>query len=311
MNEQEDEELGEESVNSVPETLTDEEKFQEVVEKINKSSDEDRNKDKLRSSSKKLLKQANENPEKIMKKLEILSEKLEESGKDVISINDPDSRFMKNKKGNWEYDYNGQIAVDEYKGIILASYITNNPTDHYELIPLMEQVQQNLTQTNTEFSPNFQVSADNGYSTDINTEYLEQKGLDGYISSRKLSRQNKKYNLTQKPFSKDNFAYNHEMNTYQCSLGQPLYKQKEYEYKNKKRITYWTKECKNCPVQEYCAKNQRYRTIEDYGNPSKIRMQRKMETKEAQKIYKLRSKTAELPFANMKQNMHLTEFKTT
>ncbi|WP_303247892.1 IS1182 family transposase [uncultured Methanobrevibacter sp.] len=311
LDEQEDEELGEESGNAVPETLTDEEKFQEVVEKINKSSDEGRNKDKLRSSSKKLLKQANENPEKIMKKLEILSEKLEESGKDVISINDPDSRFMKNKKGNWEYDYNGQIAVDEYKGIILASYITNNPTDHYELIPLMEQVQQNLTQTNTEFSPNFQVSADNGYSTDINTEYLEQKGLDGYISSRKLSRQNKKYNLTQKPFSKDNFAYNHEMNTYQCPLGQPLYKQKEYEYKNKKRITYWTKECKNCPVQEYCAKNQRYRTIEDYGNPSKIRMQRKMETKEAQKIYKLRSKTAELPFANMKQNMHLTEFKTT
>ena len=40
-------------------------------------------------------------------------------------------------------------------------------------------------------------------------------------------------------------------------------------------------------------------------------MQRKMETKEAQKIYKLRSKTAELPFANMKHNMNLTEFTTT
>ena len=40
-------------------------------------------------------------------------------------------------------------------------------------------------------------------------------------------------------------------------------------------------------------------------------MQRKMETPEAQEIYKLRSKTVELPFANMKQNMHLTEFTTT
>ena len=36
-----------------------------------------------------------------------------------------------------------------------------------------------------------------------------------------------------------------------------------------------------------------------------------METLEAQKIYKIRSKTAELPFANMKQNIHLTEFTTT
>lgn len=132
--------LGDEFGNNVPETLSNKEKFQEVIEKINKSSNGDKNKNKLRSSSKKILKQANENPEKIMKKLETLSEKLEESKEDVISINDSDARFMKNKKGNWEYDYNGQIAVDECKGIILASYVTNNPTDHYELIPLIEQV---------------------------------------------------------------------------------------------------------------------------------------------------------------------------
>ena len=53
---------------------------------------------------------------------------------------------------------------------------------------------------------------------------------------------------------------------------------------------HWTKECKSCSVQEYCVKSQRYKTISDYGNPSKIRMQRKMETSEAQEIYKLRSK---------------------
>ena len=48
-----------------------------------------------------------------------------------------------------------------------------------------------------------------------------------------------------------------------------------------------------------------------YGNPSKIRMQRKMETEWAQKIYKKRSKTVELPFAHIKQNMKLHEFITT
>lgn len=134
---------------------------------------------------------------------------------------------MKNKKGKWEYDYNGQIAVDEHKGIILASYITNNPTDHYELIPLMEQVKSNLSKIGYEIPVNLQVSADNGYSTDMNTEYLEQEELDGYISSRKLSRQEKKYNLTENPFSKDNFNYNAEIGTYFCPLGQPLYRQRE------------------------------------------------------------------------------------
>ena len=40
-------------------------------------------------------------------------------------------------------------------------------------------------------------------------------------------------------------------------------------------------------------------------------MQRKMETDWAQKIYKKRSKTAELPFAHIKQNMKRHEFTTT
>ena len=40
-------------------------------------------------------------------------------------------------------------------------------------------------------------------------------------------------------------------------------------------------------------------------------MQRKMEKDWAQKIYKKRSKTAELPFTHITQNMKLHEFTTT
>ena len=193
----------------------------------------------------------------------------------------------------------------------LTDYITNNPTDYYELIPLMEQVQSNLSEIYDETPVNYQVSADNGYSTDMNTEYLEQNGFDGYISSRKLSREQKKYNLSDKPFAKDNFFYDNEMMTYIRPLGQPLYKISEYTYKNKSRISHWTKECKTCPMQLFCSKGNRCRVIQDYKIPSKIRMQRKMETPEAKERYKIRSKTVERPFAHLKQNMHLTEFRTT
>ena len=55
----------------------------------------------------------------------------------------------------------------------------------------MEQVKSNLSKIGYEIPVNLQVSADNGYSTDMNTEYLEQEELDGHISSRKLSRQEK------------------------------------------------------------------------------------------------------------------------
>ena len=189
---QEDEELGDESGNTVPESLTDKEKFKETVKEIEKSSKNDRNHDKLRSSSLNLLKQAEKDPEKVLKKLNELEEKVKESPKDVIGINDPDARLILNKKGKWEWDYNAQIIVDEYKGIILSSYVTQNPTDHFELIPSIEQLESNLDGIYNEMPSNFQFSADNGYSTDENTTYLEEKGLDGYISTRKHSRKEKK-----------------------------------------------------------------------------------------------------------------------
>ena len=102
----------------------------------------------------------------------------------------------------------------------------------------MEQVQFNLTSMGIEIPVNCQVSADNGYSTDENTEYLDKHWFNEYILSQKLSRKEKKRNLSEKPFSKDNFNYDYEMMTYICPLGQPLYKKSEYQYKNKTRITY-------------------------------------------------------------------------
>ena len=51
---------------------------------------------------------------------------------------------MLNKKGKYKWDYNAKIVVDEYKGIILISYLTQNLTDHFELIPSIKQLETNL-----------------------------------------------------------------------------------------------------------------------------------------------------------------------
>lgn len=49
---------------------------------------------------------------------------------------------MLNKKSKWEFDYNLQIGVNEYKGIIVSSSLTQNPTDVFELIPQIEQIKE-------------------------------------------------------------------------------------------------------------------------------------------------------------------------
>lgn len=68
LDQEEDKELGDESGNSVPKSLTDKEKFKKTVKEIQKSSKNNRNKDKLRSSSLNLLKQAKKKSRKSFKK---------------------------------------------------------------------------------------------------------------------------------------------------------------------------------------------------------------------------------------------------
>ena len=81
--------------------------------------------------------------------------------------------------------------------------------------------------------PSINVLADTGYSSNINTDYLEENSYNGFITSQKLSRKSKKFTPNVNPFSKDNFEYNVEMQTYICPFGEPLYKKNEYEYRNK------------------------------------------------------------------------------
>ena len=308
LDEEEDEILGDESGNSVPKELIDKESFEKIYKKVTETTKGDRNEFKLRRSSKNLLNQAKKDKKsakKILKKVNKIDTELKKTTNDVISINDPESRWMLNKKSKWEFDYNLQIGVDDYKGIIISSSLTQNPTDVFELIPQIEQIKG----TFGELPPNTQISADNGYSTNENIDYLAENHLDGYISTRKLSRKLKKINKKDKPFGKDKFTFNHEKNTYICPMGQILENQKSY--KNNSRIVYWTNNCKTCPKKQECCGKRYGRIITDYGNPNKIKMLRKMETPWAQEIYKKRSKTAEWPFGNIKQNLKVTEFNTT
>ena len=79
--------MRDESRNTIPESLTDKEKFKETVKELEKSSNYNNNKDKLRSSSLNHLKQAGKDFEKILKKLDELEEKVKKSSKDIICIN--------------------------------------------------------------------------------------------------------------------------------------------------------------------------------------------------------------------------------
>jgi transposase len=63
----------------------------------------------------------NENQKKeIEEKIEKAEEEIKKSGQKSVSITDPESRFMENKKKRNELSYNPQITVDHDSGIIVA-----------------------------------------------------------------------------------------------------------------------------------------------------------------------------------------------
>lgn len=75
-----------------------------------------------------------------------------------INLVDPDSSLMrKSRRDAWQQGYNAQAVVDaEGSQLILASYVADSPTDHYELEPALEAIDQQLGTPHT-------VLADAGY----------------------------------------------------------------------------------------------------------------------------------------------------
>ncbi len=306
---EEDKIYGDVRGDEVPSELTSREKVREIIQNVRKENAYSNNENKLRSSSFKLLEEAInslEGKNYVFEKLDKCERELKKTPQQTVSITDPESRWMKNKKGRMEFSYNMQIAVDHNSGIILASTITQDPTDHYQLIPQIEQIIETIGPL-----PSFtKISADNGYYTKNNLQYLAKNKLDGYIPNRKQVYESKKHFKKNKPFSKYNFRYNHNKDVYICPNNKQLKYKKTYSYKEVLMRQYYCSDCLKCSDQEKCVGKDRVRIITDYGDVLSKNMALKMETTNGKLEFAKRKETVEWPFGNIKQNLKYTEFIT-
>ena len=152
---------------------------------------------KIREAKKALEKEAEEKA-KAKKKERVLSDqKLVEEGKKPrdkkkISVKpeskaqrnftDPDSRIMKNGANKaFEYSYNAQIAVDDKDQVIVAAAVSQVGNDYAELIPLVKQIKENVGDNPRK------ASADTGYYSEENMSFLEEEGIDAYVSVKRES----------------------------------------------------------------------------------------------------------------------------
>jgi hypothetical protein len=94
------------------------------------------------------------------------------------NFTDPDSRIMK-QGSDFQQAYNAQNVVDSTHQIIIAADVTNQAPDVEHLPPMIDKAIENVGA-----KPDV-LSADAGYWSAENDEYVEGQGLDAYIAIRR------------------------------------------------------------------------------------------------------------------------------
>ena len=236
---------------------------------------------------------------------------LEDNDLKKVSLTDHEARFMKNKKGRFELSYNPQITTDHKAGIIVANDVCKDCTDHKQLEPQIEQVEENCGKLNDETK----VSADNGYYNGENLDYLKKKKLDGYIPDAERAQKAKGKEILIGEFDKSNFKYDEKTDQFICPKENILkFATEYYSTEKKKKIReYIGVKCKSCPYNSKCTK--RKDKIKRLKIPpfekERIEMKEKMQTKEAKEIYKKRKQVVEPVIGHYKENLGFRDFLTT
>lgn len=261
--------------------------------------------------SKKVKKVANRilsGDKKLESKLIEAKKMLRENEREKVNLTDPECFTTKNKKKIYESLYNVQFTVDYDSKMILNVDIADAPTDHNQLIPMVENL---VDIYGLEQLQESSMSWDSAYGTGEALNYLEEKQINAFIPNKYQASQSKNKDYGKlNPFHKHHFIYNFQKDEYICPENQTLkYKN---QYKNGQKVYYNTIACKNCKSRYQCIKNREVRIITAYKHEQAMqRMKLKMEKPESQEEYTKRAATAESPIGNIKHNQNFNAFTGT
>ena len=230
---------------------------------------------------------------------------LDFSGQKSLALNNLDARLMKIKdKGQiyLKFSYKVQLGTDTESKLICGVNVVQNPTDHYQIPTLMNQILSNLNVKPTK------ISADKIYLTLANLNYLDNLGITALIPT---SQQNRK-NSGKKPdnrFAIDYFVFDEYKNVFICPEDQELTLDGIYEApsekggRNKLKAIYSNyTACNNCINKGVCYKSE-HRSIR-YVHELSYKIERLISSKKGTEEYKLRSSTVDAHNGTFKRVYH-------
>ena len=228
------------------------------------------------------------------------------SGQVSLALNDHDARLMKIKDKGQKYpkfSYNVQLGTDTQSKLICGVNVVQNPTDHYQIPALMNQILTNLN-----CKPHM-ISADTIYLTLANLIYLDELGISALIPTSQQNRENSG-NLPENDFAIDYFDFDEYKNVVICPENNELTLDGIYKAPpekgggNKLKLVYSNYfACRDCKYAGICfTKN--HRTITRYVHEVTYKVERLMASEEGIKNYMLRSRTVEAHNGTFKRIYH-------
>jgi len=239
------------------------------------------------------------------KKYEAQERKL--GNRNSYSKTDEDATFMRMKEdhmknGQLKAGYNIQMGTQHQ--FILGYSIHQKATDTSLLIPHLEQLGR-LPE---------RITADAGYGSEENYDYLEGKGIEAYIKYNNYHYE-KKRKFKQNSFRVENLPYDAASDSYTCPAGKRLTYlhtkpvKTQNGYATSRRV-YQCEDCTGCELRALCHKGKANRRIEVSPRLNALRRKaRKLLDSEQGRIQRSkRPVEVEAVFGQIKNNRHFRRF---
>jgi transposase len=119
------------------------------VKHVNQLADEDPSRTFERAAQQRAAKERQARIERAVAQLPRIREQkrtIEERENARVSTTDPDARVMKMADGGFRPAYNVQLATDVDSRVIVGVTVTNSGTDHRQMIPMLDQIEERLAE---------------------------------------------------------------------------------------------------------------------------------------------------------------------
>jgi len=206
--------------------------------------------------------------EQLQKKLQEQLELLNRKERDHLNPGDEDARMMKCRSEN-RFAYNAQAVADQASRLIVAAEVVRDESDNYQLVPMLDQVQENLGRVAE------QTVADAGYKAVTGLAAAEEKSYPVLVNLAEPQ---------DEPYHASRFTYDAEKDQCICPRGERLEFEQTKARDKVEPYSVRVYQCKNyreCPVRWQCSSSKTGRTVQIHPNHNALVRQRNKHKDEA------------------------------